>query len=741
MDFKPREVSDDSWGAPQSGITLATTENWNQHIRHTLKRYDEALLRQVAHKLCKPRNQWPFDELLDRLVAAVNNAAMIDRRLKELPAGCRQVLAAIGHSGQTRWSLGSLVEVLVMLGHSDGLAPIVTLLESGLLVPELFPFGEIEEHAKVTTRIKLRNFESWLTRSDPMPMLLAPPLVTQRTLGEDLGIACPEAPAPEGKATVHEADGLDWPLRIAVLWQQMLGAPLRRTQQGDFFKRDSERLQADPLLSAPPTDSLGPIPDPGFFVAELAVATGLLRQQQTELHAGEFSPSWKGQLPVLLAEFWTHLPYVTSWNPAQGYAPNPVTGQPYPSAYLLAFLLLSRLPEQCWTSPQAIENWIAGRHPFWIGRKTDTLGLAAFLLGVAYSLRLLQAVKNAEGTWLIRLSPLGRWLLKQSDKPPTLPTFKQTLLVQPNLEMLAYRQGLTPELIVSLSKIATWKGLGPACTLQLEPHSVYRALEMGESQTSIVQLLEGHGMKAIPSAVLDSLKTWSNKRERISIYTAGAIFEFASLAEMNEAIARGLPAVRLTDRLAIVTNENDIEYKHFRLTGTRDYTLPPEKCVDVESDGVTLSVDLARSDLLLETELQRFAESVVPPLSDGTATRLNTQGRRYYRVTPMSIAAARQQGVSLAYLETWFAQRTGLPISPAAHMLVTAPESAPLDLRRQLVLHIGNEELADGLAQWPATRDLIVARLGPGALVVEEKNVSALADRLKELGLKLMFEG
>ena len=140
----------------------------------------------------------------------------------------------------------------------------------------------------------------------------------------------------------------------------------------------------------------------------------------------------------------------------------------------------------------------------------------------------------------MRLSPVGRWLIGISDQPPAIGSFKQTLLVQPNLEILAYRQGLTPELIVALSKIATWKAIGPACTLQLEPGSVYRALEMGESLTSIVQLLEGRGMKAIPPAVLDSLKTWSSKRERISVYSAGAIFEFASPAEMNEAIGRGL---------------------------------------------------------------------------------------------------------------------------------------------------------------------------------------------------------
>ena len=76
-----------------SPLTTHQTERWNQHIRHTLKRYDEALLRQVAHKLCKPRNQWPVDELLDRVVVAFNNAAMVDRRLKELPASCRQILA------------------------------------------------------------------------------------------------------------------------------------------------------------------------------------------------------------------------------------------------------------------------------------------------------------------------------------------------------------------------------------------------------------------------------------------------------------------------------------------------------------------------------------------------------------------------------------------------------------------------------------------------------------------------
>jgi hypothetical protein len=81
-----------------------------------------------------------------------------------------------------------------------------------------------------------------------------------------------------------------------------------------------------------------------------------------------------------------------------------------------------------------------------------------------------------------------------------------------------------------------------------------------------------------------------------------------------------------------------------------------------------------------------------------------------------------------------------LPISAAAQLLMTAPEVMPLELRRQLVLRVASEHLADGLQQWPGTRDLIRARLGPTSLVVDEDAVSRLSERLAELGAKVMFE-
>src|SRR5262249_2002533 len=143
------------------------------------------------------------------------------------------------------------------------------------------------------------------------------------------------------------------------------------------------------------------------------------------------------------------------------------------------------------------------------------------------------------------------------------PHFSKTLMVQPNLEIVAYRQGLTPSLIGKLTRFAAWTNLGAACTLQLEPETVYRALESGMSFEAIRLVLEQDGVRGLPPAVLESLRTWSNKRDRITVYPSAVLMEFMTADDLNEALTRGLEAVRIADTLAIVVNEEGIDYKHF----------------------------------------------------------------------------------------------------------------------------------------------------------------------------------
>src|SRR5436305_13029776 len=110
--------------------------SWSERFRQALERYDEPLLRQVAARLIKPRNQWPAADLIERCVAVVENPAILDRRLQDLEPASRQVLAVIARSRQPRWVLGNLVELAIALGHADGLKPVLALLEAGLLYPD-----------------------------------------------------------------------------------------------------------------------------------------------------------------------------------------------------------------------------------------------------------------------------------------------------------------------------------------------------------------------------------------------------------------------------------------------------------------------------------------------------------------------------------------------------------------------------------------------------------------------------
>jgi Helicase conserved C-terminal domain len=723
---------------------------WSALLRRTLSAYDEALLRQVAGRLLKPRNQWPAEELIERIITSVANPAALDRRLQELEPASRQILALIGHSRQPVWDMGNLVELAMTLGQSDGLKPVFALLEGGLLFPTLGaqPGAELADVAPS----KVKTFEQWLGFPGWGGLtVFAPPVAASRAIGEDLGL--PDlaigmgnesadgaaAPGPDGSPILHtaitrsirEADGLEWLLRLSALWQQVSAAPLRRTQQGGFFKRDVERLGQDPLLNGAPADRHADVPDVGFFIEALAEQSGIVRDTDGEVRAGSLPAAWAEGLSGALEALYADLPHMRGWNPLDGWlGGQPAAGNPFASACLLALLLLARLPEGEFASPAIVADWLTEHHPYWANEATRPsrrqTWLEAYLLGIAYHLRLVQVAGNA-GEPGVRLSSVGRWLLGLGDAPALDTAYTRTLLVQPNLEVVAYRQGLSASLIARLSRCAEWKSLGAACTLQLAPQTVYRALEAGETFDSIRLTLEQYSTRAVPEAVLDSLRTWSDKRERITVYPSATLLEFASAEDLDGAMARGLSSVRISDRLAVVVSEDAIDFRNFRLTGTRDYGLAPERCVVVAPDGVTLTVDLARSDLLLETELPRFAE-LLKPAGDG---------RRAYRLTPASLVAARDGGMTLPELEAWFLQRTAQPLSPAARLLLAGSQSPPPRLEQHLVLHVASEDIADGLMQWSETRPLIAERLGPTALAIAEADVPKLRERLREAGIDL----
>src|SRR3954454_23936994 len=112
-------------------------ESWLDAVRAILERYEEALLRPGATSLCRPRNHWPAAELIDRSLATLQNPAVVDRRLKDVPAATRRVLGVIRQSGQMRWPVASLCEIGALLGEPIGHEAVVELIEAGLAFPVL----------------------------------------------------------------------------------------------------------------------------------------------------------------------------------------------------------------------------------------------------------------------------------------------------------------------------------------------------------------------------------------------------------------------------------------------------------------------------------------------------------------------------------------------------------------------------------------------------------------------------
>src|SRR5262245_9761104 len=191
--------------------------DWPGRVRQALGLYSEPLLRAVADSLVKPRTKLTPESLIEKCEATLANPPVIDRRVKDLPDAARVVLAAISRSGQPVWGVGHLAVLAAALGHPEGLEPVKTLLLSGLIYPIAKPDGR-----------ELFDFELWLASAGGVrATVFVPPAVAERAKAESPGLAALEFETLSGAA--READGLDWPLRLAAVWQAASAEPVRRT--------------------------------------------------------------------------------------------------------------------------------------------------------------------------------------------------------------------------------------------------------------------------------------------------------------------------------------------------------------------------------------------------------------------------------------------------------------------------------------------------------------------------------
>jgi hypothetical protein len=118
------------------------------------------------------------------------------------------------------------------------------------------------------------------------------------------------------------------------------------------------------------------------------------------------------------------------------------------------------------------------------------------------------------------------------------------------------------------------------------------------------------------------------------------------------------------------------------------------------------------------------------------ATESGAAVRPQYRLTLESLRAAQNDGLDEVGLDAWFRRRTGQALPAAARLLLTAERASPVELGPRLIMRVGSEEIADGLAAWPETAGLVGERLAATVFAVPDAAAELLRERLNRLGVR-----
>jgi hypothetical protein len=728
--------------------------------RSALGRYSAPLLASIVQARGLDTEASRPSNLAMELAEQLDSPSAVARQLTGLGPGPCLALGLFALTETTVGSVAGLAHALAILGM-EAHESLILLLGRGLLAIDAGPDAP-----------PLDDLRRGLEQGPPTSVLLRVYPVVPRVV---------RVPLPEGPlaatttqvAQVRESDGLEPIVRLSAVWQRVGVEPLRQTQQGTLYKRDHERIEEDPVFSDAVTDAPAPLPNlPSLWLA-LALRLGLVRHDPSgdrlEAAPSEFWAENAVHLPQMIATSWLGL---RSWREQM-----PGPGDPpdfgLPAAWLrpVALLWLARLGGDEWLALDDLAALLRSLNPRWdrssfrdesdgagsTGRRPRTRVASAdpgskdvlrpLLLGAGYTMGLVRVALEKVGSRpVVQLTPLGRYVLAMGPPPAPRPSFEHFLFVQPNLEIVAYRQGITPQLVGHLSRFAWWNKLGAALELKLTKESILFGLDGGLSPESMLELLTRHSQRPLPTLVPDAITRWTERREQVSFYTAATLIEFGSATDRDQALAEWALAdpgtfVPVAERYLLVENPKKIPTDRIRSGGSRDYRHPPEKCVRVEPDGITLVLDPLRSDLLIDAELARIADEL-PASQPSSRVGRTAQPERKYVVTAVSLRRAGAMGIPASQIVEWFQQRTGEGPSSAIRLLLRAAAgtTSPLCARRVLILAAPTPELADGLHQHPETLSLLGERLGPMVIAIPEENVEALRRVLEQFGLQLSLE-
>jgi len=752
------------------------TESVTSAAETALARHSPAALRDLAATLGSyvPDGGSSHDEWVRRIASVWNEPASAMRLAGGLPETTRNLLAVLAWGPMN----GSIdCQDLTRIARSLGSEP-DEVIAGAVAFGAIVPVAPSTETLPLAARKKL--VESG--HCDSIAFVIWPTLVERLPAPEIGRLTSVEPLAGETRPSIA-TDAADWAVRLAALWQAAMIAPLRRTQSGGLHKKDRDQILREPALAEPPADWPGGQPAWLQWVVEAfvpcAVRLGLLSEESDSLRAVPLD-RWADDslhLPERFARVVTATlrpdPFATDTQEASRDAA---------IAWLPSILLadLAARPENDWTPLEPVLEEFAellGQQPSppeppiadttqptddSVMVKTRTRkkveiaeapaprpsivapALRFWILGPARLAGLIETGTAPDGSVAVRATAQSRFLTGQGAPPPPQPVIEKALFLQPNLEGILYRQAVTGQSLPRYASLVRFTGIGPVLQIRLDETWSRLMFGAGLAREEAEARLAAMSAVEISRSVLETFRTWAGKSDRVRIHPALTLLE-TQTAEDREALQalaaeRGLAAFAIGDRLLAIENADTIPFDALRLQAQQDQAQKPALCIRPIADGTLLEVDTARSDLALDPELARFADSV----SDAALSTPAESAARFFRVDRESLTQARQSGVTTAWLDRFFRKRSGEGV-PASIALLWSCVSSGLDssgppalrVKRTCVIRTDDELTLDGLMSLETTAHLIAARLGPTAAEVEPRDLDELVDIARELGIVL----
>jgi hypothetical protein len=325
-----------------------------------------------------------------------------------------------------------------------------------------------------------------------------------------------------------------------------------------------------------------------------------------------------------------------------------------------------------------------------------------------------------------RLTESGRAVFGAPEvAPPPEPAPRRCLVVQPNFDIVAYLDQADARTAGLLGRIAASGSAhsGPVQTFHLTQASVYQAEESGLGHAQIVDFLRQHSQREPPANVLRALADWSGRRESLAVRSGVTVRAFPTTAD-RDAYLKDHPGTACGERFVLGTGRGQ----------------------DSPGPGAVVSDHLAdcRRTLELDEQGQIRTTRPVDLVQGARLSRLARPTAMGWQLTAASMRRAAAGGLKPGVVHRWLADHLSHPMPPlmavAIDAWLRAGKSRPLELADAVLLHVPDADQFRAIAASRRLRPFLLARPGPGWLIVKKEARKELAAALEDLGFSLTRE-